>query len=156
MSIKNIILAAVVLQLSVPLIIPVQSFAEQIERLENVQNRRHYVSLEPDPRQLSPEEKEWYITFQEGTFYVQGWKEITAEILKKVPHKQLKGKLHQSLQSLGKKIGCEWSKNNDIRKIDNDMLEQWGDILKTAAKETPNRLPQVIADLGRKVAAVTN
>jgi hypothetical protein len=156
MSIKNIILAAVVLQLSIPLIMPVQSFAEQIERLENVKNKRHYVSLEPDPRKLSPEEKEWYATFQEGNFYVQGWKEITAEILEKIPHKRLKGKLHQSLKSLGTKIGCEWSKSNDIRKIDNDMLEQWGGILKKAAKETPNRLPQVITDLGRKVAAVTN
>jgi hypothetical protein len=156
MYINNIILATVVLQFSVLLIMPFQSLAKQIETLENVKNKRQCLTPEPDPKKLSAEEKEWYATFQEGTFYVQGWKEITLEILEKVPHEKLKSELHQSLQSLGTKIGCEWSKSNDIRKINNDMLEQWGEVLKKAAEETPNELPQVIADLRQKVYAITD
>ncbi|MCI5207913.1 MAG: hypothetical protein D3910_03790 [Candidatus Electrothrix sp. ATG2] len=105
----------------------------------------------PNPEQLSEEEKEWFTTFQEGTFYVQGWKEITSKILKKIEQEGEKKKLRRSLTHLGIRIGCEWSKSNDIRKIDTDMLEQWGSELEKTAEEKPDKLPMVIANISQKV-----
>ena len=105
----------------------------------------------PDPEQLSEDEKEWFSTFQEGTFYVQGWKEITSAILKKIQQKNKKEELQQSLNYLGILIGCEWSKSNDIRKINTDMLEQWGSELQKTAEKKPEELPVVIADIRQKV-----
>ena len=105
----------------------------------------------PDPEQLSEEEKEWFSTFQEGTFYVQGWKEITTEILEKIPQENKKAELRRSLNNLGIRIGCEWSKKNDVRKIDTDMLAEWGSELQKAAEKNPDDLPIVIADIQQKV-----
>jgi hypothetical protein len=153
MYLNNIILTAVVLSFTFLLTMPFQSLAEQIEPPES---KRQCIKPDPDPEKLSAEEKEWYTTFQEGTFYVQGWKEITEEILSKIPHEKVKLELHKTLQSLGTRVGCEWSKNNDIRKIDNDTLEQWGDLLKKTAADDPSELPQVITELSQKVAALTN
>ena len=105
----------------------------------------------PNPEQLSEKEKEWFTTFQEGTFYVQGWKEITSKILEKIKQKNKKKELQRSLSHLGLRIGCEWSKNNDVRKINTDMLEQWGSELQKTAEEKPDRLPVLIADIQQKV-----
>ncbi|WP_339138347.1 MAG: hypothetical protein WGN25_08795 [Candidatus Electrothrix sp. GW3-4] len=105
----------------------------------------------PNPEQLSEDEKEWFTTFQEGTFYVQGWKEITSEILDKITQENEKKKLRRSLDLLGIRIGCEWSKSNDIRKINTDMLEQWGSELQKTAEKNPDELPVVIADIRQKV-----
>lgn len=108
----------------------------------------------PDPEKLSEEEKAWFRAFQEGTFYVQGWKDITAEVLEKIQQKEVKDELRQTLTMLGIRIGCEWSKDNDIRKINNDMLEQWGDRLQKIAEEKPHELPVVIADIRQQVVAL--
>ena len=105
----------------------------------------------PNPEQLSEEEKEWFATFQEGTFYVQGWQKITAEILEKVKQESKKEELRRSLAHLGIRIGCEWSKKNDVRKIDTDMLAEWGSELQEAAEKNPDELPIVIADIQQKV-----
>ncbi|CAK8712626.1 hypothetical protein KKHLCK_01645 [Candidatus Electrothrix laxa] len=105
----------------------------------------------PDPKQLSENEKEWFTTFQEGTFYVQGWKEITSKILEKIKQENKKKELQQSLNYLGIRIGCEWSKNNSIRKINTDMLEQWGSELQKIAEEKPDELPVLIANIRQKV-----
>ena len=105
----------------------------------------------PDPEQLSEDEKEWFATFQEGTFYVQGWKAITSKILEKIQQEGEKQKLRRSLNHLGIRIGCEWSKSNDIRKINTDMLEQWGSELEKTAEERPDKLPLLIADISQKV-----
>ncbi|WP_446010862.1 hypothetical protein [Candidatus Electrothrix sp.] len=110
----------------------------------------------PDPEKLSKEEKEWFTTFQEGTFYVQGWKEISAEILDKVKQENEKEVLRRSLNLLGIRIGCEWSKRNDIRKIDTDMLEQWGAELQKIAEEKPDKLPVLIADIQDKVVELVD
>jgi hypothetical protein len=153
MYLNHIIFTAVVFQFSFLLIMPFQSLAKQIEPLES---KRQCIKPDPDPEKLSPEEKEWYTTFQEGTFYVQGWKEVTEEILAKIPHENLKSELHQSLKFLGAKIGCEWSRSNDTRRINNDMLSHWGGLLKKTAADDPSELPQMITDLRRKVVALTN
>jgi hypothetical protein len=105
----------------------------------------------PDPKKLSEDEKEWFATFQEGTFYVQGWKEITSKVLAKIQQAGKKEELQRSLNYLGIRIGCEWSKNNSIRKINTDMLEQWGSELQKIAEEKPEKLPVLIANIRQKV-----
>lgn len=103
-----------------------------------------------DPRELSGEEKEWFQAFQEGTFYARGWKDITAQILEKAPL-EVRDELQHTLEALGMKIGCEWSKSNEMRKIDNDMLEQWGSLLEQTAEQEPHLIPQVVASIKQKV-----
>lgn len=104
----------------------------------------------PDPAKLSAEEKEWFETFQRGTFFAPGWREITAALLAKAPY-EFKSGLRQTLDLLGNRIGCEWSRDNDIRRIDSDMIAQWGDMLRQAAAGEPEQIPQVVANLNRQV-----
>jgi hypothetical protein len=103
--------------------------------------------------QLSAKEKAWFDTFQRGTVYARGWQDITEAILAKAPA-AIKSDLERNLNDLGARIGREWSRNNDIRRIDNAMLRQWGDMLEQAAEREPERIPQVVAKLNQKVVAL--
>ena len=146
----DIILAATVLYFSILLFSPAHALAEHIE--VKVKTTGNYCTVPlPNPEQLSEDEKEWFTAFQEGTFYVQGWKEITSKILEKIKRENKKKELQRSLNYLGIRIGCEWSKSNDIRKINTDMLEQWGSQLQKTAEENPDELPMVIANIQQKV-----
>ncbi|MCI5132669.1 MAG: hypothetical protein D3904_14420 [Candidatus Electrothrix sp. EH2] len=148
MYVHVIISAVAVLSFS---ILPLSAPCVFAEHIDTQAGRNYYTVPLPDPAQLSEEEREWFTTFQEGTFYVQGWKDITSEILEKVTQESEKEKLRQTLDNLGLRIGYEWSKRNDIRKINTDMLEQWGDTLQDTAEENPDNLPVVIADIQEKV-----
>lgn len=110
------------------------------------------VAPAPDPARLTAEEKAWFETFQRGTFFAPGWREITARLIEKTPQ-TLKEKIKQELDALGNRIGCEWSRDNDIRKIDNTMIAKWGNMLRQAEKE-PEKIPQVVASLNRRVLAL--
>jgi hypothetical protein len=103
--------------------------------------------------QLSAREKAWFDTFQKGTLYARGWRDISSELVAKAPA-EIKSDLQQRLETLGLKIGREWSKSNDIRKIDSSMLRQWGDMLQQAAERQPEHIPQVVAKLDQKVVAL--
>lgn len=103
--------------------------------------------------QLSEKERAWFETFQRGTLYAKGWRDITEELVAKAPA-EIKCELQRRLDDLGMKIGREWSKNNDIRKIDSAMLRQWGDMLQRAAEQQPDCIPQVVAKLDQKVVAL--
>lgn len=106
-----------------------------------------------DPAKLSAQEKAWFETFQRGTFFAPGWREITARLLEKTPP-NLQDEMKKALDLLGNRIGCEWSRNNEIRRIDNKMIAQWGSMLRQAAEQEPYRIPQVVAHLNRKVVAL--
>ena len=81
---------------------------------------------------LSQEEQDWYCKFQEGIVFFDGWKDITDDILEKIPENEQVG-IKVTMQALGIKVGCEWSKENDIRKISTEMLKVWGKRLRKAA-----------------------
>ncbi len=104
---------------------------------------------------LTPEELKWYKVFQEGTFLIAGWKEITREILANTPE-VLRENQRQRLELLGRKIGMEWSRENAVRKVNNSMLKRWGDALKKAAKTNPEHLPKVIASIDRQLDNLLN
>ncbi len=101
-----------------------------------------------DLSELTAEEKEWFVKFQEGNFLVDGWQKISADILAKTPERQ-REKQKFILRLLGRKIGLEWCKDNNSRKVDNAMLKDWGGTLKNAAKENPEDISKAIASINK-------
>ena len=59
----------------------------------------------------------------------------------------------EALYELGDKIGREWAKNNEVRKINTNMLKKWGKILEDAATNQPEKLAIAIADVNSQVDA---
>jgi len=104
---------------------------------------------------LSPEEREWFRTFQEGTFLIDGWQTITEELLASTPE-NLREHQKKRLDQLGLKIGLEWSKDNDIRRVDTRMLQQWGKALKKTAKKNPEQLSEVIVSIDQEISHILN
>jgi len=71
-------------------------------------------------------------------------------VVAKVPdEKKLKAKV--TMLALGLKIGCEWSKENDVRKISTSMLKDWGEKLSTTVTDSPNNLLVVINSIEHEV-----
>jgi len=104
---------------------------------------------------LSPEEKKWYQTFMKGTMFFDGWETISKEILESTPAR-FREEQKRRLAVLGHKIGVEWSRDNRIRRVDNRMLKEWGRMLKKAAKQSPEQLPEVIASIDEQVSEILN
>lgn len=100
--------------------------------------------------QLDEEAKEWFSTFQEGGILFDGWKEISDKVINNVPENE---KVHTKLQmlALGVRMGCEWSKENDIRRISTKMLKSWGSEIREAVKKRPTEIPQVIKKIEGEV-----
>jgi hypothetical protein len=105
------------------------------------------------PENLTPEEKSWFKTFQEGNMLAMGWQEITNEILAKTsPEQRPAQKI--ALDNLGRKIGMEWCRPNRVRKVDTSMLQEWGGILRKTAKKNPQQLVQAITYINQELDAV--
>jgi hypothetical protein len=102
------------------------------------------------PDHLSGEEKKWFKVFQEGNMLAAGWQKITADILASAPVDEHPAQ-RIALENLGLKIGQEWSRPNDVRKVDSSMLREWGNILKKTARENPQQLTSAIAYIDRQV-----
>ncbi len=93
--------------------------------------------------QLDKEAQEWFSTFQEGGMFFDGWKKISDKVINNVPEDE---KVQTKLQmlALGVRMGCEWSKENDIRKISTKMLKNWGKEIRKAVDDRPAEIPFVI------------
>lgn len=105
------------------------------------------------PENLTPAERSWFRTFQEGNFLSIGWQAISAEIMAKTPPDQQSSQ-KIALDNLGRKIGMEWCRPNAVRKVNSSMLKEWGDILRKTARTNPQELASAIAYIDRKVTAV--
>lgn len=92
---------------------------------------------------MTSEEQEWFITFLKGNFFADGWEQISSEILMNTTTEK-RDQLQIRLDELGYKIGSEWCKENDDRKIDTSMLKKWGRELKITAEEDPHLLTEVL------------
>ncbi len=101
--------------------------------------------------QLSTEEQEWYNKFQNGLMFFSGWKEISEEILTCLPMEE-RPEAQRLLETLGIRIGTEWSKDNTERKIDTDQLQTWGDKLREARQSGAQQL----ADRVKKITIEVN
>ncbi len=102
------------------------------------------------PDHLSAEEKKWFKAFQEGNMLAAGWQQISADLLASTPAEEHPAQV-VALENLGLKIGQEWSRPNDIRKIDNSMLRKWGSLLKKTARENPQQLASTIASIDQQL-----
>ena len=88
-------------------------------------------------------EKEWFRKFNNGTLLVKGWKAQMKELLDDIPD-QDKESMGVLLAELGEKIGWEWAKDNNVRRVDTAMLQQWGENLKAAKRRGGDVLAQEI------------
>lgn len=108
-----------------------------------------------DPKMANKDQQEWYKKFYEGTFLVKGWKSRINDVLKGLsPEEQ--GAMGEQLETLGKKIGMEWAKPNDVRKIDTAQLQQWGKDLQNARQKgseaLAGRIQQLNGEVDKKLA----
>jgi predicted secreted protein len=80
----------------------------------------------------------WYVRFWTGSckelrvICMSGapyWGEIMQRLLVNVPPQQQE-KLRTRLVLLGQRIGYEWAKENDVRRINNDHIKTWSADLK--------------------------
>jgi len=97
--------------------------------------------------------QKWLRTFYEGSFLIKGWNARVHKISKNVPPENM-DEVQTLLDSLGEKIGHEWAKDNNTRKIDNTLLRQWGDELRTAKDREPANLIQTIKKIEKAVDQV--
>ncbi len=88
-------------------------------------------------------EKEWFRKFNNGTLLVKGWKARMKELLGDIPD-QDKESMGVLLAELGEKIGWEWAKDNQVRRVDTVMLQQWGESLKAAKRSGSDELAREI------------
>ncbi len=93
--------------------------------------------------ELDEEARQWFGKFQEGGMLFDGWKEISDDVVQQVPDDE-KIKTKVTMLALGIRIGCEWSKENDVRKISTTMLKKWGKQLRKTVAKTPVQIPAVI------------
>jgi hypothetical protein len=104
------------------------------QRSEHESPRGHSNVLEIGPEvldQLSEQERQWYRRFQEGVLFFDGWSAISEELLALFPEEEWASR-QLMMQRIGVKIGTEWAKDNDTRKIDTKMIQEWGDLLRSA------------------------
>ncbi len=99
---------------------------------------------------LDQEAQDWFKTFQDGSMLIDGWKDISKKVIEKTPEPQ-KLTIKMQLVALGVRMGCEWSKDNDIRKISTAMLKDWGGEIKEVVKKRPEEIPQVLDKIEEEV-----
>ena len=105
------------------------------------------------PESLTPEEKSWFKVFQDGNILAMGWQEISTEILARTSMDN-RQEQRVALESLGRKIGMEWSRQNRVRKVNTSMLQEWGGMLRKTAKKNPQQLAQAITYINQELEAV--
>lgn len=115
----------------------------------NTFNQTHKYDLSD----MSPEEIEWFNVFVDGTFFADGWQEISKDILVKIDDAE-RDDQRTVLNQLGYKIGREWCRDNDVRKISTSMLKKWGDLLRETAREEPHLLTEVLRDIDGEVESL--
>ncbi|PIE57849.1 MAG: hypothetical protein CSA33_06150 [Desulfobulbus propionicus] len=132
---------------------PVQ--ADQDDKLAVRSQESHQGHKYSIPLSLNDEERKWFIRFQEGNMLFDGWQDITKGILAKTPGPEQSAQA-QLLQELGYKIGLEWCKDNEQRKVDTSMLKEWGKQLKSTAKTNPEKLNVLLTAINSEVEALLN
>ena len=132
--------------------------AENCISCEDIQHASTLSSIEKRLLQSNPqsieeldeEAREWFGKFQEGGMLFDGWKEISNDVVRQVPDDE-KITTKVTMLALGIRIGCEWSKENDVRKISTTMLKKWGKVLRRTVADTPKQIPIVINSIEAEV-----
>ncbi len=108
-----------------------------------------------DISSLSEDEQDWFFTFLRGTFFTDGWEQISSDILMRTLEQERELQRNR-LAEIGFKIGREWCKRNDNRKIHTSMLKEWGNELKNTSKYTPHLLTEVLQRIDQEVDQLLN
>jgi hypothetical protein len=96
----------------------------------------------------------WVQTFYAGNWLSSGWTSDCKNIIAGVKLVSKYKELQSLLNPLGRKIAGEWAKDNDVRKIDTEDLQRWGDQMRSAkAKDagTGDELKRVILTIQSEV-----
>ena len=159
MNIKQIFILSFTAFCILPFVVsPVQGSTTNCPSCEDIQNATSLAAIEKlilainDEPLLILDEKalRWYAKFQKGGFFYSGWQQISADVVTKVEdNEKLKAKI--IMLALGVKIGCEWSKENDVRKITTQMLRGWGRQLRSSMTGTPEETLVVINSIEAEV-----
>ncbi len=99
------------------------------------------------------DEQEWFQKFYEGTFLIKGWKHRMKELLQAIPDSD-REKVKGLLEGLGQKIGREWARENQLRRIDTATLQKWGDDLRSAKRRGSSALVEEIRKLHQEVDGI--
>jgi len=103
---------------------------------------------------LNDEQWAWYEKFNKGILFFDGWQSISLVILEHCPLEK-RYEIRRFVQRLGVLIGTEWSRQNDIRRINNGMLSEWGDRIKVAIKmEDKEMVLKVLHEINSEVEGV--
>lgn len=103
---------------------------------------------------LNDEQWAWYEKFNKGILFFDGWQSISLIILEHCPLEK-RQEIRRFVQRLGVLIGTEWSRQNDIRRINNGMLSEWGDRIKAATKtENKEMIVKVLHEINNEVEGV--
>lgn len=92
---------------------------------------------------LTPGERIWYHRFQEGIPFFDGWKKITQAVVARFPEQEREKRI-VAMQTLGLKIGYEWSRDNRVRKVTTEMLRNWGKELRNAGAKNNVQLAEAL------------
>lgn len=104
---------------------------------------------------MSEDEREWFFTFLKGNLLADGWERISSDILMST-RDQEREEQQERLDELGYKIGREWCKGNDIRRIHTAMLRKWGRELQDTADEAPHLLTEVLQRIDTEINELLN
>ena len=102
--------------------------------------------------QSEHEYQKWLKTFYEGSFLAKGWDGVKAEILAALPPEERES-AGRAIDELGKLIGAEWAKDNNVRKIDTAALQAWGGQLRAAVRAGGEELRAMIATVETEAKA---
>ena len=108
-----------------------------------------------DISNMSDYERGWFFTFLKGNFFSDGWELISSEILINTLADE-REEQQVRLANLGYKIGREWCKGNENRKIHTFMLRKWGRDLKNSAAKKPELLTETIQSIDQEVDELLN
>jgi hypothetical protein len=94
---------------------------------------------------------QWVLRFYQGSGMVPGWLNMTAQVQKRLSPEHWQ-RVRPRLQQLGRSIGGEWAKDNDIRKLNTRAAAVWRDALLEALSQ--NDLDAYLLRLEQDVAAL--
>lgn len=70
----------------------------------------------------------WVTRFYEGYQLAPGWLELTRRVLERLDEPE-QSEVSKQLYNLGRRIGSEWAKDNNVRQLDTRNVSVWGDAL---------------------------
>ncbi len=104
---------------------------------------------------LKNTEEERFQKFLKGTFLIKGWNARSEEILQATAGKN-RDEIKALLSRVGVKIGREWARDSNVRRIDTPMLQKWGKELKEAGEAGPDRLVGRLRNLAGEIDRIVS